>query len=48
MKGTPQSHFWGVSIFVDCRGPPRGQIVIEEKKKSEKHKATLGKLLEEQ
>jgi hypothetical protein len=27
--------------------PPAGQIVIEKKKKPEKHKPTLGKLLEE-
>lgn len=27
--------------------PPAGQIVIEKKKKPEKHKLTLGKLLEE-
>jgi hypothetical protein len=26
--------------------PPAGQIVIEKKKKPEKHKATLGRLLE--
>ncbi len=28
--------------------PPPGQVVIEKKKKPEKHKPTLGKLLEEQ
>jgi hypothetical protein len=28
--------------------PPAGQVVIEKKKKPEKHKPTLGKLLEEQ
>jgi hypothetical protein len=27
--------------------PPAGQIVVEKKKKPEKHKPTLGKLLEE-
>jgi hypothetical protein len=27
--------------------PPAGQIVIEKKKKPEKHKPTLGKLLDE-
>ncbi len=27
--------------------PPAGQIVIEKKKKPEKHKPTLGKLMEE-
>jgi hypothetical protein len=27
--------------------PPAGQIVIEKKKRPEKHKPTLGKLLEE-
>ena len=28
--------------------PPAGKIVVEKKKKPEKHKPTLGKLLEEQ
>ena len=28
--------------------PPAGQIVVEKKKKPEKHKPTLGKLLEEE
>jgi hypothetical protein len=28
--------------------PPAGQIVVEKKKKAEKHKPTLGKLLEEE
>jgi hypothetical protein len=27
--------------------PPAGQIVVEKKKKREKHKPTLGRLLEE-
>jgi hypothetical protein len=27
--------------------PPAGQIVVDKKKKPEKHKPTLGKLLEE-
>jgi hypothetical protein len=27
--------------------PPSGQVVVEKKKKPEKHKPTLGKLLEE-
>ena len=27
--------------------PPAGQVVVEKKKKPEKHKPTLGKLLEE-
>ena len=28
--------------------PPAGQIVVEKKKKPEKHKPTLGKLLEDE
>jgi hypothetical protein len=28
--------------------PPAGQIVVEKKKKPEKHKPTLGKLLDEE